>query len=164
MSAVGPGTVVTFPNQKAIIDYINNHPLKINGSLDTEVIRVGAPNGIETVSKVFANKKVLFREIEKEVNETLTNKEIETLATVIPVLEQAILSCEKIDATRGTISEFTSSIKDIYSKVMQPNPRLAAAVMVYGHILKELCQNVAYTKNPNGDWIRNVEDWTKKHI
>lgn len=158
MNAVGSSTFVTFPNQQTIIAYINSHPL------NTAVIGVGAPIEVEIVSKVFANKKVLFAEIEKEVKEAMTKKEMEILSDLIPTLEQTILLSEKTDATRGTISEFTASVKKIYSMITTSNSYVVNVAVVYAYILQDLCKNVTYTKNPNDKWVRNIEDLTKKHV
>jgi hypothetical protein len=120
-----------------------------------------APDGVEKVSKFFADKKMSRDSIENGVKEALTNKEEEEkLAQLEVALQKVIHSCETID--QGNPDWFTLSMKETHSRIKEPNLSFELVVKLYDHVLRDLLDKATYTPPKEGEpnWTRRVDDLT----
>lgn len=163
-TVVEPSTLVCFPNQQEIVQYFNSHPLKTEGSFETAVAKSNGPDGIEKVSKYFADKKMLFSSIKNGVEEALTDhEEAKKQAELEIALGKFLMSCEQIDA--GKPSHFTQQMKQIYQDIQIHQTWFDAVVALHVHVLEDLLERATYTPpTQEGEtrWTRHVADLTKK--
>jgi hypothetical protein len=156
-------TMVTFPNQQMITDYMNSHPLKITGALDTPIVKDSTPDSFQKVAQYFADKKMPFSEIRKNVKEVLTDQKLARLTTA---LRKLTVSWKNIDAQSGNQPDaLTARMADILSQTQQQSSYVEIVVELYAHVLRDLLDKATFTPPIDGSekWTRHVvEDLTIK--
>ncbi len=165
LKATATSSTVTFPDQQAIIAYINSHPMKQTGCFDKPVMQ---RYSIEKVAVYFANKVMIPNEIEKNVRgllvEDIQDEETKEMAQLTIGLQSFADKCNEIDAKYGSVSSSAREIKKIYDQTKPANPMFEVPVLVYTSVLQDLIEKATYTppKDGKGGWTKNVTDLTKE--
>ncbi len=155
-------STVSFPNQQAIIDYINGHPIK--PSLETKFMQSTTPNGVGKIAKFFADKTMPREEIKKNLEVILVNQEEnEKPASLSTALEKLILSCEKIDAKseKKQPSQFTSSMKEVYEISKNADRNFEIAIKIYDSVLQDLLDGATFTPPSIEEQAKGNHSWTR---
>lgn len=165
LKATATSSTVTFPDQQAIINYINSHPMKITGCFDKPVMQ---RYSIEKVAASFANKVMIPNEIEKNVRsalvEDIQDEETKKLAQLTIGLQSFADKCDEIDAKYGSVSSTAREIKKIHDQTKPANPFFEVPVAIYTSVLQDLIKNATFTppKDGKGEWTQHVTDLTKE--
>ena len=110
-------SLVVFPKQQQILDYINNHP--IQSSIDTPVVKSTAPDSLQKVAKYFSEKKMELSEIKGHVKIAITQEDEDyaKLKKLQDALAKFILKCEEIDE-KSVVKEPTADNQDKPARIL----------------------------------------------
>lgn len=94
---------VTFPDQAAIVAYLENHPLK--NTINTDFIASALPNSMQKVAQYFSGKAMLRDEIKSNIENALSDpaeirirksNRIDALVYTPPQVALAVIFFEQI--------------------------------------------------------------------
>ena len=159
MAATASTTRRTFPDQQAIINYFNSHPMKITGCFDKPVMQ---NYSIEKVAAFFANKIMTLTEIEKNVRsalfESIPDEEVKKLAQLTIALQVFA------DKPTGSASNVAHELSAIHDRTKPANPTFEVPVMIYAEVLKDLIEKAPCSPPKDGGTTltKHVADLTKE--
>lgn len=148
-----PPTTVTFPDQAAIVAYLENHPL--NHALKTPFVASIAPDSIKKVAQCFANK-VMSRDgvksnLETALADPAEEKKLKQLFRTITGLVQSYNVSER------DLSTFTKEMVHIHAGIQCP-AKFVIVVALFEQAVNDLLDRATFVPSPSGDgsWVKLV--------
>ncbi len=137
-------TIATFPDRRAIFNYIDKHPGKV--LLKAPQITEHFPGNIRKIAAYFANRQMIRGEIYTEVMQAIsTDNLIECI--VLKVIADEIIKIEKshdeyTEETRVIVEEMRSNLNDLKEPILS----FKLAVTMYSRILRDLADGMTSDK------------------
>ena len=131
-----PTTTVTFPNQQAIIDYINNH--RINKEVLAKPERLATfPDATQKIAEYFANKKISREEILSHVKKVFS-EETKEKESLLERVRQIVSNYELEDERIGRgPTLLTKACKSRLEELEAPG-NLEITILMYNGVLFDL--------------------------
>jgi hypothetical protein len=149
--------LVTFPDQQAIIDYINGHPMKLVSAFDNDHMKSAFPdgNGIQMIAAQFAGKTMKREEINANIETAMANGNEKW---------------KKFFELRGAITQLVSGWKSNAKDSMESagtkmDEDIKIILAVYESVLVDAVEGTTFTPPPGGPyapgiWTRHVQKLT----
>jgi len=141
--------LITFPDQQAIIDHINNHPLK--SFLTHAKINETFPNGdaVQKVAAQFASKTMKREEVQTNIKTAMRNAS-NLMKGWLDQMDSCIQSGAENPNLKANMNTFAFGMY----KMAEP------AFQIFSLYLLDLVDGATYTKDPDGTFKRHVVQLT----